>query len=57
MLFRMFTKVVQLALQFDDRLLEIELVFHTPARVGIFHPAINANSIKAKGRTFVRPPQ
>jgi hypothetical protein len=53
----MFAKVVQLALQFDDRLLEIELVFHTPARVGIFHPAINANSIKAKGRTFVRPPQ
>jgi hypothetical protein len=48
MLFRVFAKVVQLVLQFDDRLLEIELVFHAPERLNVFRPAINANSINAK---------
>jgi hypothetical protein len=57
MRFRMFAEFIQLVLQFDNRLLEIELVFHAQARLNVFCPAINANSRDAKGRTFVRPPQ
>jgi hypothetical protein len=42
-------------LQFDDRLLEIELVSHTVGRLNTFHSAINANSINAKKRPDLRP--
>ena len=35
MLFRMFAEFVQLALQFDDRLLEIELMFHASGSLNV----------------------
>jgi hypothetical protein len=55
MRFRMFAEFVQLVLQFDDRLLEIELVFHASGKLNVFRPAINANSINAKKRPDFRP--
>ena len=38
MLFRVLAEVLQLVLQFDDRLLEIELMFHASASLCVFHP-------------------
>jgi hypothetical protein len=55
MRFRMFAEFVQLVLQFDDRLLEIELVFHASGNLYVFRPAINANSISVKKRPDFRP--
>jgi hypothetical protein len=51
----MSAEFVQLVLQFDDWLLEIELVFHTSGKLYIFCAAINANSINAKKRPDFRP--
>jgi hypothetical protein len=57
MFFRMLAQLVQLGLQFDDRFLEIELMFHASGRLNIVFLKFNANRINAKGRTCVRPPR
>src|SRR5690242_21657460 len=57
MLFRVFPKVVELALQFDNRFFEIELMFHVSERYPFLAGQSMVNSRNAKGRTFVRPPR
>jgi hypothetical protein len=37
-LFRVLAEIVQLVLQFEDRLLEIELMFHAPGSLIVFRP-------------------
>jgi hypothetical protein len=54
-LLRMSAQVVQFALQFDDRFLEIELMFHAWGRLTLIPAQFNANSGNAEGRTCVRP--
>ena len=55
MLFRVFPQFVQLALQFDNRLFEIELMFHASGKLNVFRPVINANSCKKSERPDLRP--
>ena len=38
MFFRVLAEFVQLVLQFDDRLLEIELMFHASGSLTVFRP-------------------
>ena len=45
-----FFEFLQLVLQFDDRLLEIELMFHAWGSLAVFRPQGNANSTSKKKR-------
>ena len=52
MLFRVFAEFVQLALQFDDRLLEIELMFHASGKLYVFGRTINGEFQKCERPDF-----
>ncbi len=47
-LFRVLAQFLQLGLQFDDRLLEIELMFHACGKLNPFRGSINAEFLKKR---------